>query len=163
MQRAVVRRQHFLEQFQRFDVEIVGRLVHHEQVRRPREQFREQQPVALAAGKRGDRRARALGRKQEILQIAERVLARAADLDVLGALGYVVERTQILAQLRAMLIEIRDLEASCRASLRRDCGAISPSRSLRSVVLPEPFAPMRPTRSPRRIVVVNPSTITRSP
>jgi hypothetical protein len=31
------------------------------------------------------------------------------------------------------------------------------------VVLPEPFGPMRPTRSPRMIVVVKSRTMTRSP
>ena len=41
--------QHRLEQLERLDVEIVGRLVEHQHVRRPREQPRQQQPVALAA------------------------------------------------------------------------------------------------------------------
>ena len=54
-----------LEQFERLDVEIVGRLVEHQQVGGPREEPREQQPVALPAGQRLDRRAGALRRKQD--------------------------------------------------------------------------------------------------
>ena len=48
-QRAGKVRDQFLEQLQRVDVEVVGRLVEHQQVRGPREQPRQQQPVALAA------------------------------------------------------------------------------------------------------------------
>ena len=42
-------------------------------------------------------------------------------------------------------------------------GVSSPSRSRSSVVLPEPFGPISPTRSPRMIVVVSSRTIARSP
>ena len=57
------------EQLERLEVEVVGRLVEHQHVGRPREQARQQQPVALAARQRLDRRAGALGRKQEVLQV----------------------------------------------------------------------------------------------
>ena len=50
--RAVELADQLLEQLQRLDVEIVGRLVEHQHVGRPREQPREQQPVALAARQR---------------------------------------------------------------------------------------------------------------
>ncbi len=43
-----------LEELERFDVEIVGRLVHHEDIGRTREQTREHQAVALAARQRLD-------------------------------------------------------------------------------------------------------------
>jgi hypothetical protein len=43
-----------------------------------REQARQQQAVAFAAGQRGDRRARAFRGEQEILQVAECMLAREA-------------------------------------------------------------------------------------
>ncbi len=65
----------FLEQFERLDVEVVGRFVEHQQVGGPREQARQQQPVALAARQRAHRRARALGREQESLEIAHHVRA----------------------------------------------------------------------------------------
>ena len=58
-----------LEQLERLEIEIVGRLVEHEHVRRPREQPGEQQPIAFAARQRLHRRLRALGRKQKIAQV----------------------------------------------------------------------------------------------
>src|SRR6185295_3441264 len=48
-QRAVVFGQTLFERFQRLDVEVVGRLVEHEQIRRPREELRKDHAVALAA------------------------------------------------------------------------------------------------------------------
>ncbi len=54
--RAVVVLQQILEQFQRVDVEVVGRLVEHQHVGRPRKQARQQQAVALAAAERAHRR-----------------------------------------------------------------------------------------------------------
>ena len=48
-QRAVVAGEQFLEQVQRLDVQVVGRLVQHHHVGRSREQAGEQQAVALAA------------------------------------------------------------------------------------------------------------------
>ena len=53
---AVIIGDHLLQQVERFEVEIVGRLVEHEQVRAPGEFAREQQPRALAARKGADLR-----------------------------------------------------------------------------------------------------------
>src|SRR5439155_19657533 len=50
----------FFDELQRLEIEIVGRLVEHEDVRGPREQPREQQAVPLAARQRSNRRSRAL-------------------------------------------------------------------------------------------------------
>lgn len=47
--RALIAVQHLEEDVERVGIEIVGRLVEHEQVRRLGEDLREQQPVALAA------------------------------------------------------------------------------------------------------------------
>ena len=109
-QRAGVIGEQFLEQFERFDVEVVGRLVHHQQVGRLREQPGQQQAVAFAAGQPRDRRARAFGGEQEILQVADHVLGLAADLDVFAALGDVLDRVPVLAQGGAVLVEVRDLQ-----------------------------------------------------
>ena len=62
-----------LEQFERLEVEIVGRLVEHQHVGRPREQPRQQQAVAFAARQRLDRRSRPLGGEQEVAQVAVHV------------------------------------------------------------------------------------------
>ena len=54
-QRARIRLQRILQQFERLDVEVVGGFVQHQQVGRLRKKPREQQAVALAAGEHLDR------------------------------------------------------------------------------------------------------------
>ena len=54
--RPVIIGDHFLQQVERFQIEIVGRLVEHQQVRCAREFARQQQPRPLAARQRADRR-----------------------------------------------------------------------------------------------------------
>jgi DNA-binding response OmpR family regulator len=51
-ERAVVVLQQLLEQVEGLDVEVVGRLVEHQHIGRPRKEPRQQQAVALAAGER---------------------------------------------------------------------------------------------------------------
>ena len=66
-------------------------------------------------------------------------------------------------ELRAHLVEIRDLQLGAelhRAAVRRFS---SPRISFSSVVLPAPFGPIRPILSPRRMVAVKLSTIRASP
>ena len=109
-QRAGIFAQQFFQQLQRFHVQVVGGFVHHQQVGRLCEQLRQQQAVALAAGQAGDRRARAFGREQEILQVADGVLLLAVDLDEILAFGHILKRAPVFAQRRAVLVEIRDLQ-----------------------------------------------------
>jgi hypothetical protein len=54
---------------------VVRRLVEHEEVCGKREQPREQQAVALAAGQHADRSVGTLRRKQEIAEVRKDVLA----------------------------------------------------------------------------------------
>src|SRR3546814_1842985 len=68
-------------------VEIVGRLVEHQQVRVSREFTREQQPRALAARKRADERVGQFGIEQELLEIALDVLLYPEHLDPVAAVG----------------------------------------------------------------------------
>src|SRR5690606_33543503 len=56
-QGAVVVGQQLLELVEGVHVQVVGRLVQHQQVGRPGQGARQQQPVALAAGEAGDRLA----------------------------------------------------------------------------------------------------------
>ncbi len=113
-QGALVVGEQFFQQFERLDVEVVGRFVHHQQVGRLREQFGQQQAVALAAGQAGDRGARAFGREQEILQVADDVLALAVELDVLAALGHVVQGVELVVELQPVLVEVGDLDAGAQ-------------------------------------------------
>ena len=109
-QRALEVEQHRLEQLERLDVEVVGRLVEHQQVERPREEPRQQQPVALAARQHAHRGARAFRRKEKVLQVAHHMLAGAVDLDVLGAVADVLQHGAIGIELLAQLVEVGDLE-----------------------------------------------------
>jgi hypothetical protein len=78
---------HFLQQVERLEIEIVGRLVEHQQVRRPGEFAREQQPRALAARQRADLRIDHVRLEQEFLEIAMDVLAHPEHVDPVAALG----------------------------------------------------------------------------
>ncbi len=98
------------DQFERLDVQVVRRLVEHEHVGRAREQPREQQPVALAARQRLDGRPRALGRKEEVLEVAVDVARDAADRHRVAAVGHRVDDGSLGIELRALLIEVRDLD-----------------------------------------------------
>ncbi|MNC84717.1 hypothetical protein D3C83_02780 [compost metagenome] len=82
----IVLQQRF-QQFQRFDIEIVGRLVQHQHVGRACKEARKQQPVALAAGKRRHLGARPLRWKEKIAEIADDMLALARDLHVFRTLA----------------------------------------------------------------------------
>lgn len=107
-QRARVFLQRLLEQFERFHVEVVRRLIEHEQVRGLREQAREQQPVALAAREHAHRGAGASGREQEVLQIRGHVPATIARPDPVGTRADGIRDRAIGIELRAQLVEVGD-------------------------------------------------------
>ena len=77
--RAGIVAEQFLQEIERLDVEIVGRLVEHQQVGRLRQRAREHQPPALAAGQFADRRARLFGREQEVPHVADDMAPLAVD------------------------------------------------------------------------------------
>ena len=83
--RAGVVAQRFLQQVERVGIEIVGRLVEHQQVRGQGERTGEREAAALAARQLADRRARLLGREQEVAHVADDVLRLAVDDDVVAA------------------------------------------------------------------------------
>ena len=78
-QRARIAPQHLLEEVERFEVEVVGRLVEHDEIGRFRERPRQHQPGVLSTGKRLDRRPRLLRPEKEILHVADDVPRLAAD------------------------------------------------------------------------------------
>ena len=114
-QRAGELQQQLLEQIERLDVKIVGRLVENEQIERPGEEPGQQQPVPLAAGEGPHRRPGAIGREEEILEVAEDVAAIRSDVDVVGSTGDAVEYGSIGIELFPELIEVGDLEVGAVA------------------------------------------------
>ena len=85
--RARIVAQHFLQQVQRLEVEVVGRLVEDQEVRRQRQRPGQRQPAALAARELFHRGARLLGGEQEILHVADDVLGYPVDDQRVAAAG----------------------------------------------------------------------------
>ena len=149
--RAVIVGDHFLQQVERLEVEVVGRLVEHQQVRL---RARTRAPAAAATARRPT--AMPIGAsvsdgiEQEFLQIA---------LDVLlvrrGRRSSRRPRRARRARACPASISLRCWSMTMpdqRLGQRRPCprrAASSPVSSLSSVVLPAPLAPTRPIRSPR--------------
>ena len=104
---AVEIQQLLFEQLQRLRVEVVGRLVQHQDVGRFGHQLRQQDSVAFAAGEEFDFGPGAFRGEQKILQVAVDVLFRVADPDAFGALGDVVGDGPFRVERVALLIEIR--------------------------------------------------------
>ena len=121
--RASKRCQPLLEQLQRFQVEIVGRLVEHKQVGWLREQLGEQQPVAFTAGEHLHWQTQPVGREEEVLQEADHMPLLAVDLHEVAAFVDLIEDRPLGIELVAELIEKRDFQIGAganRALLRRE-------------------------------------------
>ncbi len=104
-----------LQQVERVHVEVVGGLVHHEEVRRLREQPGEQQPVAFPAGQRADGRVQLVRPEQELPQIAGEMATLPVDHHVVAALVDVVHHRRREVQLRALLVVVRHLQPRATA------------------------------------------------
>ena len=160
-QRARVRLQRVLEQLERFDVEVVRRLVEHEQVRRLREQPRKQQAIALAAGQRGNRRLRALRRKQEVAEVGQHVSSLPAGLDPFRSRADRLDQRAAFVELLAQAGRSTRRRGSCRAGrvprrVRARRGSASAASTCR-----RRCGPINPSRSPRITCVVRSRTIGR--
>ena len=100
----------FLQHLERLGVEVVGGLVEHDQVGRLGEEPGQEHAVPLATGEKLHRRAGAVGREQEVLQVADHVPRLAADLHRLIAVRHVVGHGLLVVELVAKLIEEGDSE-----------------------------------------------------
>jgi hypothetical protein len=109
--RARIALQELLEQLEGVDVEVVGRLIEDQDVRGQREQARQQDAIALAAGESAQRRIGARRREQEIRQVAHHVLPAARRLDPLAARADAVGERRLEVERAAHLVEVRHLEA----------------------------------------------------
>ena len=85
--RAVIFAEHFLQQVEGFDIEIVGRLVEHQQIVRPGEQLCQQQPVALPAGEVLHLRACLTLLEQEVTEVGDDMLRLAVHEHGIAATG----------------------------------------------------------------------------
>ena len=153
----------FLQQIQRLHVEIVGRLVEHQQIGRPRQHARQDQPRPLAAGQLAHRRARLLRLEQKVLHVGDDVPLLAIDDEVLAA--------AVGEEMRQRLVGI-EARASGRARRSPDwCRAapcLRPARARRSAASAASSCRRRSARpararSPRWMRVEKSLTTVRSP
>ncbi len=143
----------------RLDVEVVRRLVEHEEVRPRGDEQREREPPSLPAGERGHGPLVRLPPGEEEPP-EERLGARPREP---GRGGGRVEHRAARRELQRVLREVagHDAVPDARSSrARRGC----PSKiAASSVVLPAPFGPTSPTFSPRSTTIVAPSRSRLSP
>ena len=110
-QRAVVVGQQVLEQVQRVHVEVVGRFVQHHDIGGLGQGARQQQAVALPAGKAAHRLAQLGLGEQEILGVGDDVARLAAHHDLVAALGQEdVAQRKLRRERPAGLVDIVDLQ-----------------------------------------------------
>ena len=122
---ALVVAEHFLQHVEGFEIEIVGRLVEHQQVGGLCQRACQHQAAALAAGQHFERRAHLFLREQEVLHVADDVLRLAADHDVIAAAaGQGLRQRRFRIEAFAMLVERRHLDVGAepdRAGVGRRC------------------------------------------
>ena len=114
--------QEILQQIQRLDVEVIGRLVQHQEVGIARHDPRQQQTRLFTARERADRRARLRLVKEEILEIAHHMARLAPHQDLIRmatdacgrVLGQAVPERLLRVELRAGLVEHRHLDPGAK-------------------------------------------------
>src|SRR4051812_24888790 len=103
---ALVVAEHFLEDVEGLEVEVVGRLVQHQEVGRFRQRACQHQPAALAARQHLQRRAHLFLGEQEVFHIAHDMLRLAADHNmVAAAAGERLGQRRLRIETFTMLVE----------------------------------------------------------
>ena len=102
---ARVIRNHFLQQIERFQIEIVGRLVQHQQVGSARKFARQQDTATFPAGKGADFRIHHRWVEQEVLEIGGDMLAYAVHVDPVTAFGQNIAHGFLWVEQFALLID----------------------------------------------------------
>src|SRR5690606_32342940 len=109
-QGALVIQQQFFEQFERFEIEVIGRFVEHQQVGGLTEQACQNQPVLFAARQGLDRLTQTLRCKQKVLQIGNHMARVPVDFDVIAPAGKIVDNALFHFQLGPKLIKVSNFE-----------------------------------------------------
>ena len=130
------------------DVEVVGRLVHHDEVVGDGEDLGQAEPGLLAAGEGGDGFIRGVSAEEEGAEHPAEVAVGQAGVDLpeAGEDG----RLQVQG-LDAVLGEVGGEDVAAELDLAPGRLVRTPARSFIRVVLPAPLGPTRTTRSPRWI------------
>jgi len=140
-QRARPFRQLCLQQLERLEVEVVGGLVEHQDIGRPREQPGQQQPVALAARQRLHGRTRPLWREQEVFEVAVDVAEASGHRHPIVAVADGVDDRALGVELFALLVVVGHLHVGAaphRAGIGRQFAEQQPQqRGLAGAVGPD--------------------------
>ena len=106
--RAAVFQEPVFEEFERFRIEVVGRLVQDQDIGGDAEELRQKQAIAFTAREGADRRQDLVRRKEEILEITHDMPGDAADEDRVVAVGDILLQGPVFVELGAELIEVGD-------------------------------------------------------
>ena len=155
--RAGIIRDHLLQQVEGFEIEIVGRLVEHQQIRRQRQGAGQQQARALAARQARHGRARLLGSKEEVAHVADDVLLLAVDFDpVAAAARQRVLQGHVILERDALLVEARQFEIGAKAHEARvgfeRAGQEVDERRLARAIAPDDAKPVAAQNANREII-----------
>src|SRR5208337_1649260 len=112
---SLVVHQQRLEQFQRLDIQVIGRLVHDQHVRGPGEQLGQEQAAALSAGEVLHQATRSFGGEEEILKIAQNMTIAAVDRDRVIVADVLLDRL-FLVEGGLHLLEVSDFEIGSMAN-----------------------------------------------
>ena len=145
--RAGVIGQHLLQQVQRFQIEVVGRFVQHQQIGRLGQRLGQHQPAALPARQHAHRRIRLLWSEQEILHVADHVARLAADDNPFAvAAGQRVGQCHGRIQFGAALIQRHDGQIGAHLHVAfigcQRAGQQSQQRGLAGAVRPDDSNPV---------------------
>ena len=102
---AVIVGDDLLQQIERFQIEVIGRFVKHQQIGLTREFAREQNARALAAGQGRDPRFDQFRVEQEFLEIALNMLFHAANHDPVAAIGKHIADLFVAFEQLALLVD----------------------------------------------------------
>jgi len=103
--RAAVIQKPLFQEFERFRVEVVGRLVENQDVRGDAEEFGKKEAIVFAPGEGSDRRQDLCRREEKILEIPDDMPGRTVHNDGIVAAGDIVLERLVFIELRAELIE----------------------------------------------------------
>ena len=118
--RALISRDHFLQQVERFQIQIIGRLIHHQHIGRLAQPTRQQQARQLAPRQHIGGRTHLRRMKQEVFHIADDMHGFFANgHQITGPVGQRILDGQVLLNARTRLIQHQHREIFAETHIAR--------------------------------------------
>ena len=102
--------QNVFQQLQRFNIQVIGGFIQHEDVSGLAEQLGENCSVLLPTAEGSRRRAYPVGREQEVIEVGDGVLSLAVDFDEVLPATNVINQVLLWVEVFPELIEIGDFQ-----------------------------------------------------